>query len=164
MRCTQCGWIVENSPCPCGATKAARQAVVPIGTKVVARPCRGPSRIAWEHGTVSAHVGRMHQITTQFRQFWCETMDLLPESPRRAEALTADTPRLGDVARRPLVSRPGRRRRGPAPARHLGRRRLDVARRQHGRAADRRDRPAERRRWSWPSAGTATSSRPASRK
>src|SRR6516164_5650913 len=41
MRCTQCGWIVENSPCPCGATKAARQAVVPIGTTVVARPRRG---------------------------------------------------------------------------------------------------------------------------
>jgi hypothetical protein len=91
MRCTQCGWIVENSPCPCGATKAARQAVVPIGTIIVARPCRGPSKIAWEQGKVTAHVGRIHQVTTQFRQFWCETMDLLPESARRAEALTPDT-------------------------------------------------------------------------
>src|SRR5436309_806786 len=40
---------------------------------------------------VTAHVGRIHQVTSQFRQFWCETMDLLPESPRRAESLTPDT-------------------------------------------------------------------------
>jgi hypothetical protein len=58
---------------------------------VVARPCRGPSRIAWEPGTVTAHVGRIHQVTSQARQFWCETIDLLPESPRRGEALTPDT-------------------------------------------------------------------------
>ena len=91
MRCTQCGWIVENTPCPCGATKQARAALVPIGTKIVARPCRGTSRIAWEAGTVTAHVGRVHQITTPFRQFWGEAQDLLPESPRRGEALTDGT-------------------------------------------------------------------------
>ena len=67
------------------------RSLVPIGTKIVARPCRGTSRIAWEAGTVTAHVGRVHQITTPFRQFWCEAQDLLPESPRRGEALTDGT-------------------------------------------------------------------------
>src|SRR5436190_20331709 len=91
MRCHLGGWVMENRPCPCGATRVGRRALVPAGTKVVARPCRGSSRIAWEGGTVTAHAGRLHQVTTPFRQFWCEATDLLPESPARAEALTDAT-------------------------------------------------------------------------
>lgn len=93
MRCTQCGWVVQENGCPCGAARPGRGVtLLPVGTQVMARPGRGPSMMYWEHGEVVAHAGPLHRVRMNLGEFWCELDDLVPASPERERS-------LGDGAR-----------------------------------------------------------------
>jgi hypothetical protein len=41
----------------------------------------------WDRGEVQAHVGPVHRVETAFGTYWCESDDLLVDSPRREELL-----------------------------------------------------------------------------
>lgn len=88
MRCVTCGWIVRSGPCPCGQGRPEREGqVIPIGTRVMARPGRGPSMLFWAPGEVVAHLATLHQVRMSQGEFWCEGDDLLPESTERESNL-----------------------------------------------------------------------------
>lgn len=92
MRCTQCGWIVGKERCPCGASLPNfEKKSFPVGTRVVARPGRGPSMSVWMPGEVVAHQGPLHQVNTRAGQYWVESDDLLAESVDREKVLEDDT-------------------------------------------------------------------------
>ena len=92
MRCVICGWIVGSERCPCGASVAgATEALIAIGARVLARAGRGPSMLRWDKGEVQAHQGMIHRVETPYGTCWCETDDLLPDSPARAGGLTQGT-------------------------------------------------------------------------
>ncbi len=92
MRCDRCGWVVGDKRCPCGASAPKYgTALVPTGTRVVARPGRGPSMIIWMTGEVVGHQGPLHQVRTRMGEYWCESDDLVPESPERDQALQDGT-------------------------------------------------------------------------
>lgn len=91
MRCVMCGWVVGKSRCLCGATypsQGARQ--VPIGTKVAARPNRGPSVMIWLAGEVVGHEGTIHKVQTHMGIYWVDADDLLPESSERTRDLSPE--------------------------------------------------------------------------
>lgn len=91
MRCARCGWVIEESNCPCGAAASRSAAArVPVGTRVVARPGRGPSMIVWLTGEVVGHEGSVHQVKTPSGTYWCEANDLLAETPERERALVEE--------------------------------------------------------------------------
>lgn len=88
MRCGRCGWIVEESRCPCGDPSfRSSVSLIPVGTRVVARPGRGASMMVWFTGEVVAHEGTIHQVKTASGTYWCEADDLLPDSPEREREL-----------------------------------------------------------------------------
>jgi hypothetical protein len=66
----------------------AGASLVPVGTRVVLRPGRGPSMIVWLTGEVESHEGTLHRVKTSSGNYWCEVDDLLPESSERERALT----------------------------------------------------------------------------
>ena len=86
MRCSRCGWVMNRNRCRCGAGHGNE--VVPVGTKVVFRPGRGPQMPLWMSGEVTGHQGQVHRVTARSGEFWCEAEDLLPDSPERARELT----------------------------------------------------------------------------
>lgn len=55
--------------------------MIPVGTRVVARPGRGPSLMVWMTGEVQRHEGPLHQVRTASGGYWCEADDLLPDLP-----------------------------------------------------------------------------------
>lgn len=84
MRCPHCGWLVTSGPCPCGASRPGKQpGMVPVGTRVLSRPGRGPSMGRWAPGEILDHLGPLHQVRTAIGDYWCELDDLLPESGDR---------------------------------------------------------------------------------
>ncbi|MBI4605857.1 MAG: hypothetical protein HY721_28155 [Planctomycetes bacterium] len=88
MRCVYCGWIVPDGGCPCGrSTPGTGELAVPIGVRVLARAGRGPSMDRWEPGEVVAHVGPVHRVETRHGVSWCESDDMIPESPQRQALL-----------------------------------------------------------------------------
>lgn len=88
MRCVYCGWVVRAEACPCGATTPSnRPFQVPVGTRVIARPGRGPSMFHWASGEVAEHLGPLHLVHLSLGDFWCEAGDILPESAERAQGL-----------------------------------------------------------------------------
>src|SRR5262245_53756104 len=91
MRCVRCGWLANDGRCPCGRFLAVDGGRVPVGTRVLARPGRGPSMTFWDTGEVLGHSDFLHRVRTPSGDWWCETDDLLPESPARAEDLVRDT-------------------------------------------------------------------------
>lgn len=92
MRCFRCGWLVKDERCPCGATAPALGPVmVPVGTKVIARPGRGPSMRLWITGEVVAHQGRLHQVQSGSTSYWVEAQDLIPATAEREPLLTEGT-------------------------------------------------------------------------
>src|SRR5207249_12274148 len=91
MRCMRCGWIAKDGQCPCGNFLSVRGGRVPVGTRVLARPGRGPSMLFWEAGEVQSHADFLHRVHTPSGDYWCELDDLLPDSAERAQMLAPDT-------------------------------------------------------------------------
>jgi len=92
MRCVTCGWVVEDSPCPCGATSPARRtAPLAVGTRVAFRFGRGPSMPYWSTGEVAGQQGSLYKIANRGSFYWCAADDLIPEAPERDRALQEGT-------------------------------------------------------------------------
>ena len=90
MRCTYCGWTVNNGACPCGRSSVEEVSeLVPPGTRVLCRAGRGPSILRWDPGEVTGHIGKVHRVETSFGVCWCEADDLLPDSEKRRKLLEA---------------------------------------------------------------------------
>jgi hypothetical protein len=87
----RCGWIAKDGQCPCGDFLSVRGGRVPVGTRVLARPGRGPSMLFWEAGEVQSHADFLHRVHTPSGDYWCELDDLLPDSDERAQMLAQDT-------------------------------------------------------------------------
>jgi hypothetical protein len=91
MRCVRCGWLANDNGCPCGKFLGVEGGMVAVGTRVLARPGRGPSMLFWEAGEILGHSDDLHRVRTMSGDYWCEVDDLLPESRDRELALLADT-------------------------------------------------------------------------